>query len=97
MGFIKRYSIKLFIRGSSHKEHLQMRRITALFPAKHAENSLIFICTSFNGKLNTSKWAKITTCSQDTALRDIQNMIDQDILIKETPGGRSTGYTLKSI
>lgn len=48
----------------------------------------------FYGKLTTSKWAKITKCSQDTALRDIQNLIDQDVLEKENAGGRSTNYRL---
>lgn len=48
----------------------------------------------FEGKLNTSKWAKITKASQDTALRDIQDLIDKKILIKETGGGRSTSYIL---
>jgi len=51
----------------------------------------------FEGKLTTSKWAKITKSSQDTALRDIQGLIDQGILEKEAPGGRSTGYVLKDI
>lgn len=51
----------------------------------------------FDGKLNTTKWAKITKSSQDTALRDIQNLIDQDVLQKEESGGRSTSYILKSI
>ncbi len=48
----------------------------------------------FYGKLSTSKWAKITKCSQDTALRDIQDLIDKEILIKEPGGGRSTSYKL---
>ena len=52
---------------------------------------------SFEGKLTTSKWAKIAKCSQDTALRDIQNLIDQDVLQKEAEGGRSTNYVLKRI
>jgi Fic family protein len=51
----------------------------------------------FDGKLTTSKWAKINKCSQDTALRDIQDLIKKDILQKEASGGRSTSYTLKSI
>ena len=50
----------------------------------------------FDGKLNTSKWAKITKTSQDTALRDIQDLIDKQVLTKETGGGRSTSYTLVS-
>lgn len=49
---------------------------------------------NFFGKLNTSKWAKITKCSQDTALRDIQDLIEKGILIKESGGGRSTSYKL---
>jgi len=49
----------------------------------------------FDGKLNSSKWAKIAKCSADTALRDIQDLIDKKILQKETAGGRSTNYVLK--
>lgn len=48
----------------------------------------------FEGKLNTSKWAKITKCSQDTALRDIDALIVLGILEKESGGGRSTSYAL---
>lgn len=46
------------------------------------------------GKLTTSKWAKMTKCSQDTALRDIQDLINKSILSKEPSGGRSTNYEL---
>ena len=49
------------------------------------------------GKLTTSKWAKIAKCSPDTALRDIQNLIIQGVLEKESVGGRSTNYTLLSL
>lgn len=48
----------------------------------------------FDGKLNTSKWAKIAKCSTDTALRDIQYLIENGILVKEDAGGRSTSYSL---
>jgi len=48
----------------------------------------------FEGKLNTSKWAKIAKCSQDTALRDIEGLIALGILAKEGAGGRSTSYAL---
>jgi len=46
--------------------------------------------------LNTTKWANIGKCSQDTALRDIQDLIEKEILIKSEKGGRSTNYVLKS-
>jgi len=48
----------------------------------------------FDGKLTSSKWAKITKCSQDTAIRDIQDLITKKILRKEASGGRSTNYDL---
>ena len=48
----------------------------------------------FNGKMNSSKWAQIAKCSQDTAVRDIQDLINKDILVKEAAGGRSTSYAL---
>lgn len=49
----------------------------------------------FEGKLTSSKWAKITDCSQDTAHRDILDLMDKDILVKNAEGGRSTSYSLK--
>jgi Fic family protein len=51
----------------------------------------------FDGKLTTSKWGKINKCSQDTALRDIQDLLKKDILQKESSGGRSTNYELKKL
>jgi Fic family protein len=48
----------------------------------------------FEGNLTSSKWAKITKCSSDTALRDIQDLIHKGILIKNDSNGRSTSYRL---
>jgi Fic family protein len=48
----------------------------------------------FEGKLTSSKWAKIGKCSQDTALRDIQELVDRGILLKDPASGRSTSYSL---
>lgn len=49
----------------------------------------------FEGKLTSSKWAAITKSSQDTALRDINDLLLKKVLVKEVGGGRSTGYVLK--
>lgn len=51
----------------------------------------------FFGKLTSSKWAKMTKSSADTALRDIQDLINKGILEKEPGGGRSTNYILVQI
>ncbi len=48
----------------------------------------------FEGKLKSSKWAKIAKCSTDTALRDIKGLIKKGILEQEQSGGRSTNYIL---
>jgi Fic family protein len=48
----------------------------------------------FDGNLTSSKWAKIAKCSQDTALRDIQDLLNKNILKKEEGGGRNTSYVL---
>lgn len=48
----------------------------------------------FEGKLTSSKWAKLGKCSQDTALRDIKDLLGRQILSKEPGGGRSTSYVL---
>lgn len=52
------------------------------------------ILDGLDGKLTSSKWAKIAKCSRDTAIRDINDLINKDILIKEKEGGRSTNYQL---
>jgi len=48
----------------------------------------------FEGKLTTTKWAKIAHCSPDTALRDIDDLIQAGILVRDAAGGRSTSYSL---
>ena len=52
------------------------------------------ILDGFEGKLTSSKWAKICNCSQDTAYRDILDLIDRGIFVKNSDGGRSTNYSL---
>jgi Fic family protein len=48
----------------------------------------------FEGKLTTSKWAALTKSSQDTALRDIQQLVERGVLVRNQAGGRSTSYSL---
>ena len=74
--------------------------------ARFWENSAIFdinnrqklmlnkLLDGFDGKLNSSKWAKIAKCSQDTAGRDINDLLNRGVLKKEAAGGRSTSYIL---
>jgi Fic family protein len=76
----------------------------AKFWERHANTSfnerqkmmLTKVLDHFEGKLTTSKWAKMTKCSHDTALRDIQDLVDRNVLERDDAGGRSTGYSLKS-
>jgi Fic family protein len=82
--------------------------ISVLFKAsfwnKHAttllndrQNKLLNkLLDGFEGKLTSSKWAKIAKCSKDTAIRDINDLIEKRILQKESAGGRSTNYELVS-
>ena len=48
----------------------------------------------FEGKLSTSKYAVLAKCSEDTALRDIKELVERGILLQEAAGGRSTRYTI---
>jgi len=56
---------------------------------------LNYLFDGFKGKLSSSKWAKMTKCSQDTATRDINELIEKGILIKSAETGRSTNYLLR--
>jgi Fic family protein len=49
------------------------------------------------GKLTSTKYAKLTKCSQDTAYRDILALVERDVLVQNPEGGRSTSYSLASM
>ena len=51
----------------------------------------------FEGKLTTSKYAKLAHCSQDTALRDIAPLVERGLLVRDSKGGRSTSYALANV
>lgn len=55
---------------------------------------LNMLLDGFEGKLNSSKWYKINHCSQDTAIRDINDLMGKGILRSTGEGGRSTNYEL---
>lgn len=55
------------------------------------------LLNGFDGKLTSSKWAKLAKCSQDTALRDIEDLIRKKVLVKDSAGGRSTSYSLTKV
>jgi Fic family protein len=52
------------------------------------------LLNGFAGNLTSSKWAQLAKCSQDSALRDIDDLVERGILAKEAAGGRSTNYSL---
>jgi Fic family protein len=51
----------------------------------------------FEGKLTTSRWAALTKSSSDTALRDIQQLVERGVLVRNAAGGRSTSYSLAGL
>ena len=55
------------------------------------------ILTGFEGKLTTGKYAQLTKVSTDTALRDIQSLVERGILIRDASGGRSTSYSVATL
>lgn len=95
----------LYAAIESSENSIEMILDKANFWDKHADTilngrqrlMLNKLLDGFDGKLNTTKWAKITKCSADTALRDIIDLIAKDILRKESAGGRSTNYELVEI
>lgn len=77
---------------------LRKARFWEAFAAVSLNNRQKLVLTrlfdGFEGKLTSSKWAKLARCSQDTAHRDITELVDYGILKKDSAGGRSTSYFL---
>lgn len=70
----------------------------AAIPMNARQVKLInMLLDGFEGRLTTSKWATIAACSQDTALRDIGELLARGVLVKADPGGRSTSYELNRL
>lgn len=78
------------------KEHQFWVKNAGLIINERQQKMLHKLMDNFEGNLTTSKWAKITKTSQDSALRDISDLVNKGILIKANSGGRSTHYVLKS-
>jgi len=70
-------------------------QINSQSPANERQRKVINrLLDGFEGKLSTSKYAKLAQCSGDTALRDINILLDQGILVQVAGGGRNTSYRL---
>jgi Fic family protein len=75
-------------------EHIQSAGIVLNDRQRLVLNRLL---DGFQGKLTTSKYAALSKCSHDTALRDIQPLVEKGILVRGQEGGRSTSYALANI
>lgn len=62
--------------------------------ATYTQLDSLALIDGFDGKLTSSKWAAIAKCSQDTALRDITELLERGVLKKSEASGRSTCYEL---
>ena len=81
------------LSGVLHKARVWEKEIQQ--PINERQRKVINkLLDGFEGKLTTSKYAKLMKCSEDTALRDIRALVDQGIMTKNEAGGRSTSYDL---
>jgi len=72
-----------------------LERINSQSPVNERQRKVINrLLDGFEGKLSTSKYAKLAKCSTDTALRDIGILVKRGVLIQDTGGGRNTSYRL---
>lgn len=69
-------------------------RIDPLLANERQRKVINRLFEKFEGKLTTSKYAKLAKCSADTALRDIKELLDRGVLQQDAAGGRSTSYSL---
>jgi Fic family protein len=73
----------------------QIWKALATVPLNERQRKILNrLLDGFEGKLTSSKWAKIAKCSQDTAHRDIVDLIEKGILVRNVEGGRSSSYSL---
>jgi Fic family protein len=76
------------------KAEFWKKHVTTAFNERQ-RNIINRLLDGFEGKLTTSKWAKLEKISSDTALREINDLLERGILKKDEGRGRSTSYSLK--
>jgi Fic family protein len=81
--------LKAVMKKTRHWDHL--RTITLNERQRLMVNRLL---DGFEGKLTTTKWAKLSKTSQDTAYRDILDLVARGVLVRGPAGGRSASYIL---
>jgi Fic family protein len=65
------------------------------FPVSERQKKIINkLLDNFEGYLTSSKYSRMAKCSKETAIRDIQDMMQKKIMLKNDSGGRSTSYRL---
>ena len=90
-----------FERAGASLEHVVykgcVRHAIGAIPANERQRKVVErMLDHFQGYMHTSKYARMATCSTDTALRDIRDLVEHGILIRNPRGGRSTSYRLAS-
>jgi len=80
--------------GGVLRRHTFWQRHAATAFNDRQRKILSMLLEDFEGKLTSGKWAKLAGCSSDTALRDIQSLVEKGILEQDEGGGRSTGYRI---
>lgn len=81
------------LKSVLHKAHV-WEKLSTVSLNERQRKVLNLMLDDFEGKLTTSKWAKLVKCSQDTAYRDILFLVEKGILTLDPKGGRSTSYSL---
>lgn len=88
---------QISLRGVVRKART-WERINQDGPVNERQHTVINrLLDGFEGKLSTSKYAKLANCSPDTALRDINDLLTRGLMLREAGGGRSTGYRLAEL
>jgi len=88
---------QISLRGVVRKART-WERINQDGPVNERQHAVINrLLDGFEGKLSTSKYAKLANCSPDTALRDINDLLARGLMLREAGGGRSTGYRLAEL
>ncbi len=48
----------------------------------------------YEAKITSKTWATLAKCSKDTAIRDIQDLLDKNILVEDIPGAKRPSYSI---
>ena len=70
------------------------QKVSSVPLSQRQTDMLNLFLDGYEAKITSKTWASLAKCSKDTAIRDIQDLVDKEILREDIPGAKRPSYSI---